>query len=280
MSEILPLKLANLNMTLKDSSRRKINVRIAAIIPARMASSRFPGKPLLDVQGLPMIEHVRRRAVRCREFSEVVVATCDQAIADVVARYGGRCLMTSPSHPAATDRVAEAARQLECTHVVNVQGDEILVLASDLARMAQAIQARPDVPAWNAVTPIEEAAELTDPSIVKCVTSVSGRILSCSRNYAALAPKLAAGWAPVKKILGILGYRRDFLERYLTLPRTPLETAEAVDQSRIIEHDVLLQGVEFSRGYPGINEPREVELVARYLAADPAQQQTLQEILA
>ena len=118
-------------------------VRIAAIIPARMGSSRLPGKPLIDVHGLPMVEHVRRRVLRCRGFSDVVVATCDREIAEVIERYGGRCLMTSPAHPAATDRVAEAMRQLDCTHVVNVQGDEILVLASDLERMVSAMEAEP-----------------------------------------------------------------------------------------------------------------------------------------
>ena len=108
------------------------HVRVAAIIPARMASSRLPGKPLLDIAGLPMIEHVRRRARRCRRFVEVVVATCDQEIAQAVKRYGGDVIMTSATHPAASDRVAEAMRHLDCTHVVNVQGDEILVLPEDL----------------------------------------------------------------------------------------------------------------------------------------------------
>ncbi|MDP3768387.1 MAG: NTP transferase domain-containing protein, partial [Dehalococcoidia bacterium] len=106
--------------------------KIAAIIPARMASSRFPGKPLLDVRGLPMVEHVRRRAELCGRFSDVVVATCDWEIAAAVERFGGRCVMTSASHPGATDRVAEAAAALDCTHVVNVQGDELLILPEDL----------------------------------------------------------------------------------------------------------------------------------------------------
>ena len=96
--------------------------RVAAIIPARMASSRFPGKPLLEVRGLPMVEHVRRRALLCKEFSEVVVATCDREIAVAVERHGGVVVMTSSAHKAASDRVAEAMEGLQCTHVVNVQG--------------------------------------------------------------------------------------------------------------------------------------------------------------
>lgn len=254
-------------------------VRVAAVIPARMGSSRFPGKPLLNVRGLPMVEHVRRRALRCGRFSEVVVATCDRAIAEAVERYGGRCIMTSAKHPAATDRVSEAARALSCTHVVNIQGDEILVLASDLERMVRAIEAEPAVPAWNAVTPLERAEELRDPSVVKCVVSVSGRLLYCSRDCSPLAGKVDGAFHPVRKVLGVLGYTRAFLESYRTLSRTPLEVAEAIDQSRMIEHDIVLRGVEFSRGYPGINEPDEVEVIEQYLREDPLQQAALEELL-
>lgn len=254
-------------------------IRVAAIIPARMASTRFPGKPLLEVRGLPMVEHVRRRTLLCEGFSEVVVATCDPEIAEVVRAYGGTCLMTSPGHPGATDRVAEAAEQVDCTHVVNVQGDEILVMASDLERMVQAIHADPAVPAWNAAASIEAGSELADPSIVKCAVAQSGRILFCSRQFSHLAATLKTGKAPIRKVLGILGFRRDFLRRYVTLPRTPLEVAEGIDQSRILEHDLVLQAVAFDHGYPGINEPQEVEIISRRLHEDPLQQAALHDIL-
>lgn len=254
-------------------------IRIAAIIPARMGSRRFPGKALLRVRGLPMIEHVRRRALRCRGFSDVVVATCDHEIAEVVEGYGGRCLMTSPDHSMASDRVAEAIRHLDCTHVVNVQGDEILILPDDLKKVVEAIEASPDVPAWNAVARIEREEELRDPSIVKCVVSVSGRILFCSRDFSWLAGKVEADFGPLRIILGILGYRRDFLERYGALSRSPLEVAETIDQSRVVEHDVPLQGIEFTKGYPEVNEPRDADAVEHVLSDDPAQQAMLQEIL-
>lgn len=254
-------------------------VRVAAIIPARMASTRFPGKPLLRIGDLPLVEHVRRRTLLCGAFSDVVVATCDREIAGVVERYGGRCIMTAPTHPAATDRVAEAAQHLACTHVVNVQGDELLVLSSDLERMVRAIETEPEIPAWNAVARIERTDELGDRAVVKCIVSVTGRILCCSRDFSSLAERLSAGYEPIRKVLGILGYSRAFLSRYAALARTPLEVAEAVDQSRILEHDVMLRGVEFSQGYPGINEPHEVEHVKRVLDEDPAQQAALQEIL-
>lgn len=254
-------------------------IRVAAIIPARMASSRLPGKPLLEVRGLPMVEHVRRRALLCRRFSEIVVATCDREIAQVVEQHGGRALMTSPEHPAATDRVAEAMQHVDCTHVVNLQGDELLVLPSDLETFVRAMEHQPHIPAWNALARIEEAAELSDHAVVKCAVSDSGRLLFCSRDFSRVPLAPDDGFEPLRRVLGILGYRRDFLERYGRLTRTPLERAEAIDQSRIIEHDVTLQGVEFTKGYPGMNEPRDVAVVERYLEEDPAQRAVLQEVV-
>lgn len=255
-----------------------MKARIAAIIPARMASRRFPGKPLLEIRGLPMVEHVRRRALLCREFSDVAVATCDREIAAAVERYGGRVIMTSTSHEAASDRVAEAMKHLDCTHVVNVQGDEILVLPVDLGVLTRAVADNAAESAWNAIARIDDTQELGDISVVKCVVSKSVRILYCSRDFSRLAVK-SDGFEPVRKILGILAYSCSFLERYARLERTPLELAEAVDQSRIIEHDVVLRGVEFSGGYPGINEPREVALVERYLNEDSRQKKIFAEIL-
>ena len=253
-------------------------IQVSAIIPARMGSSRFPGKPLLSVRGLPMVEHVRRRAVLSRAFARVVVATCDREIAEVVTAHGGAVVMTSSAHQAATDRVAEAMRSVDGSHVVNVQGDELLVLPEDLARMVAAISAGPAGSAWNAVAAIEREEELRDPSVVKCVVSRSERILFCSRDFSGL-PFRNGGFEPVRRILGILAYSRIFLERYGAMARTPLELLESIDQSRIVEHDVHLQGVAFRHGYPGINEPREVDMVERILDEDGRQRDVLAILL-
>ena len=225
-----------------------------------------------------MLEHVRRRAMLSMAFAEVIVATCDREIAEGIERFGGKVIMTSPAHPAATDRVSEAMQHVECTHVVNVQGDEILVLPNDLKKMVEAIVAEPSTSAWNAIATIDDRDELSDRSIVKCVVSRSNRILYCSRDFP-LLPFHKDGAGVVRKILGILAYERSFLDRYGRLERTPLETAESIDQSRIVEHDVFLQGVSFTHGYPGINEPREVPVVEGYLRQDPLQRAVLSEIL-
>ncbi|MCG3204376.1 MAG: 3-deoxy-manno-octulosonate cytidylyltransferase [Elusimicrobia bacterium] len=250
-----------------------MNVKVAAIIPARMASSRFPGKPLLPFQGLPMVEHVRRRVLLSGVFSDVVVAACDQEIKRAIESYGGRVMMTSPDHPGATDRVCEAARQLDATHVVNVQGDEILILPEDLKKMVDAIHENPAGPAWNAVAPIAEASELDDRAVVKCVVTQTNRVMFCSRIFSHLKSE------NVRIILGLLGYEKKFLLSYGKLSRTPLEIQESIDQNRILEHNIPLQGVEFLKGYPGINEPREVAMVEKYMQEDPRQIAVLEKIL-
>jgi 3-deoxy-manno-octulosonate cytidylyltransferase (CMP-KDO synthetase) len=249
-------------------------IRVAAIIPARMGSTRFPGKPLLQVQGLPMVEHVRRRTLLCKGFSDVVVATCDKEIEYAVKSYGGRVMMTADTHVAATDRVAEAADELDCTHVINVQGDEILVLPEDLARMIQSIHACPAGPAWNALAAIESAEDLATKSIVKCVVSATDRVMYCSRDFSRMPIK--SPFDPVRVILGILAYEKKFLLNYSRLTRT---AAESIDQNRLVEHDIALQGVNFTRSYPGINDAREAALVENYLKHDARQNTLLNQIL-
>jgi len=252
-------------------------VKIVAIIPARMASIRYPGKPLIEIEGLPMIEHVRRRTMLCQYFSEVIVATCDQVIFDVVSKYQGKVVMTSCKHIMASDRVAEAAKPLDCTHVINVQGDEPLVMPSDLERMIQSMQKLKDVPFWNATAPIEKEAELDESAIVKCVVSRNNKILYCSRNFKHL--HLKSPFEPVRKILGILGYRKESLLQFNSLPRTPLESTQSIDQSRIIENDYPLMSVSFKYGYPGINDTREEKIIHEIYNKDIIQKSILNKIL-
>ena len=263
---------------MKAAGRAAGGPRVLAIVPARLASTRFPNKPLVKVLGVSMLQHVVERVGASGSVHEVVVATCDVEIADTVRGFGGQVLMTSPAHQAATDRVAEAMARISCTHVVNVQGDEILVLPEDLTRMVEAIVREPEGAAWNALARIDTAEELNDRSIVKCVVSRSNRILFCSRDFSKL-PFAASGFEPARKILGILAYERACLESYGGLARTPLETAESIDQSRMVEYDIAVRGVDFSHGYPGINEPREVALVEGFMQQDARQREILARIL-
>ena len=253
--------------------------KIAAIIPARMASTRFPGKPLLKVCDLPMIEHVRRRTLLCKGFSEVIVATCDPEIVDVVESFGGKCIMTSDQHKVATERIVEAMQKLDCTHVVNVQGDEILILPQDLETMLATILENPQGPLWNAYASLQNLGELWETSIVKCILNKHEQFMFCARNFSNLPLPKDGSLPPAQMVLGILGYTRSFLEKFSLLEQTPLEILESIEQFRFLEYGFPVRGVKFTKNYPGINTPAEAKLVQEILAIDKIQQSILEKIL-
>lgn len=225
-----------------------------------------------------MIEHVRRRALLCQGFADVIVATCDADIAKTVEKFGGRVILTSDTHRVATERLVEAMASLNCTHVVNVQGDEMLVLPSDLDRMIAAVQQEPRASIWNAVAPVEAAGELKDTSWVKCILTKNGQILFCGRDmpYAKTADD---GWEPIYKVIGILAYSRAFLENFFSLQPTPLEKRESVEQLRFLEYGYSIESVRFEKGYVGVNVPHEMELVRKVLREDPVQREILKKVL-
>ena len=131
-------------------------MKIVAVIPAHLASVRFPRKILFQFHGLPMIEHVRRRALLSGAISDVYVATCDMEIAEAIRGFGGKVIMTANTHTNGTTRVAEAVKNIDCTHVMLLQGDEPLILPRHLDVFAQAIEVDPSGDSWNATGPIEE----------------------------------------------------------------------------------------------------------------------------
>ena len=157
-------------------------MNIIGVIPAHLASVRFPGKILFPFMGLPMIEHVRRRALLSRSLSEVIVSTCDDEIADVVRGFGGKVVMSANTHKNGTTRVAETLRDVDCSHVVLLQGDEPLLLPRHIDALTSAIKEHPAGDAWNATGPIENGDELDRHSFVKCVVSQTGRIIHCFRR--------------------------------------------------------------------------------------------------
>jgi CMP-2-keto-3-deoxyoctulosonic acid synthetase len=150
-------------------------------------------------------------------------------------------------------------------------------MPDDLSNMVESIHANPDGQYWNAIARIEKPEELADTAIVKCVVSNAGRILYCARDFTHL--KLNNTFEPVRKIIGVLGYTRESLLAFSKLSRTPLESTQSIDQSRIIEHEIHLMAVPFEKGYLGINDSREEILVKGILQSDPQQGSVLKKIL-
>jgi 3-deoxy-manno-octulosonate cytidylyltransferase (CMP-KDO synthetase) len=235
------------------------------IIPARFASSRFPGKPLAPIAGVPMLQRVYEGARRAKRLRDVLVATDDERIAEACRRFGARAVMTSPDHATGTDRLAEASRSLADAIVVNVQGDEPLIEGFVIDAAVAALEETPEAPIATVVHRAE-AADLADPNRVKVVLDRLGFALYFSR---APIPHLRE-WGeapPLWQHVGLYAYRRDFLERYVSLPATPLERAEGLEQLRALEHGHRIRAavVEGWRSVP-VDVPADVARVEALLA--------------
>lgn len=203
------------------------------IVPARHASTRFPGKPLVPIAGVPMLQRVVEGARSARELRDVIVATDDERIAEACARFGAPVVLTSPEHPTGTDRLAEVAAGLQDDVVVNVQGDEPLIEGFVVDAVVAALREAGDAPMATAAH-VMDPAGVDDPNRVKVVLDTQGHALWFSRSP---IPFHRSGPAPDwLQHVGLYAYRREFLLRYVGLPPTPAERAEGLEQLRALEH--------------------------------------------
>ena len=244
-------------------------MRVLAVIPARMASSRFPGKPLASILGLPMVEHVRRRVSLCPLIHDVVVATCDPEILEAVTACGGKAVMTASTHERGTDRIAEAARSIPCDIVLNVQGDEPLVRPEMFEPLLAPLLNEPDVLCTNLVTEIVAEEEFESTDVVKTVFDTQGNVIYFSREP--IPSRSKAGRMAFKKYkqLGIIAFRSDVLQRFATLPPTPLEKIESVDMMRLIEHGYPIRVVETRFQSIGVDTPADLAQAIETMKKDP-----------
>lgn len=234
------------------------------VIPARYASTRFPGKPLHLIAGKPLVRHVWERCRRAGLASGVVIATDDERIAEAARGFGAEVAMTRSDHPSGTDRLAEVAGQRpDATHFLNVQGDEPLVNPGLLDTMIAALRDTPGLPMITAASPLAEGPEIENPNIVKVVLTTTGDALYFSRSripYARNPPAL-----PCHRHLGVYGYSRDFLLRFVTWQPSPLETTESLEQLRALENGARLRVVITTDESPGVDTPEQALEVERRL---------------
>ncbi|MBK9139271.1 MAG: 3-deoxy-manno-octulosonate cytidylyltransferase [Verrucomicrobia bacterium] len=244
-------------------------MRILGIIPARYASTRFPGKPLHPIAGKPLVQHVVERCRLARSLADVIVATDDERIA-TVARGFCRVEMTSPDHPSGTDRIAEVMRRVEADAAVNIQGDEPLMDPAVVDAVAGALAG---AEMSTAATPLRDPADYDNPNVVKVVVSRAGRALYFSRRTIpylrdaasrSVTEQLAA--FPFLKHLGIYGYRRDTLLRLVGFPVSALEQAERLEQLRALENGICIAVVRVDHESVGVDVPADVERVLARLA--------------
>ncbi len=249
-------------------------MKITAVIPARYASTRFPGKALADIIGKPMIQHVYERTAQAALVGEVVVATDDQRIATVVKGFGGRVEMTSSEHETGTDRLAEVAGRLDAELIVNVQGDEPLIEPAMIDEAIRPLAEDPTIIMGTLKSRIKNLHDFLSPNVVKVVTDWEGFALYFSRSP---LPNFRDKWNDLKdekfssgkllcyKHVGLYVYRRDFLLQYAQMSPTYLELAEKLEQLRVLENGFRIKVMETGYDSIGVDTPADLEKVLERL---------------
>jgi 3-deoxy-manno-octulosonate cytidylyltransferase (CMP-KDO synthetase) len=241
-----------------------------------MASSRFPGKPLVSILGMPMIEHVRRRALLASGVDRVAVATCDEETKSTVEANGGVAIMTKDSHERCTDRVEEAMHTVPGSVVAMVQGDEPLLMPDAISQVVQPLLDDPALEVVNLLSPLERPEDYANPNIVKAVCDRDGNVIFLTRAPVPYFRQRIS--VPVFRQTGIMGFRTSFLARFSALAEGALERAESVDMLRALEHGIRIAGTV--AGYPtvGVDRPDDVAIVENALRTDRTQRELFKRI--
>ena len=232
--------------------------KTVAIIPARYSSKRFPGKPLAEIAGKPMIQHVWERAKQTPSIDQIFVATDDERILDTVRNFGGEAVLTSTEHETGTDRIVEVVEGISCRWVLNIQGDEPMILPEDLDRMIKQTKIIKGTKAATLIYKITDRAQLNDPNVVKVTVNLNNMALYFSRS---LIPYQSSGQSKHSRIwrhLGVYLFQRDFLIKYSQWPRSNLERSEQLEQLRILENGESLLCVEAENEGVGVDVPQDL----------------------
>lgn len=249
--------------------------RVLAIIPARWASSRFPGKPLANIVGVPMIQRVVKQAQKAKCITEVIVATDDSRIFDLVNKNGGIAIMTSAEHQSGTDRVAEVARDKDCDIVVNIQGDEPLMPPQNIEKVVEPLIEDTSISVASLKILIQNPKDLLNNRITKVVVDKFNSALYFSKapipwdrdKWSVNAGDVSNFSAPLWfKHIGLYAYRKNFLMEYSTLPASPLEKIEKLEQLRILENGFSIKMVETNLDSIGVDSAADIEIIEKQLA--------------
>ncbi|NLG15330.1 MAG: 3-deoxy-manno-octulosonate cytidylyltransferase [Lentisphaerae bacterium] len=232
-------------------------MKTIAVIPARYASTRFPGKPLALIAGVSMIQRCYENTCKCKRFDKVIVATDDQRIFGHVTQFGGKAVMTSENHQTGTDRIAEAIQGINADLIINVQGDEPMIPPSVLEELIDAmVESKADM--GTAAVPFDIAgADPNSPNAVKVVLDNKGFALYFSRS---LIPFPRTGGEPVQPLLhwGLYAYTRDFLQKFVAWPQSPLEKCEKLEQLRALENGARIMVIKTKHRSIGVDTPEDL----------------------
>jgi 3-deoxy-manno-octulosonate cytidylyltransferase (CMP-KDO synthetase) len=254
--------------------------KVVAIIPARYASTRLPGKPLIEIAGKPMILRVAERAKHAASINRVIVATDDERVFQAVANAGVEVVMTASDHATGTDRLAEVAAKLDAGIIVNVQGDEPLIEPSTIDAAVAPLLADQSIVMSTTCEPIESVEDALKSNVVKVVVDHDSFALCFSRNPIPFPRAAVMEHGSIKAALrarpellrtfnkhtGLYAYRRDFLLAYAKLPPTPLEQCEMLEQLRALEHGYKIKVVAVNHRSIGVDTPEDLKLVRRMIS--------------
>jgi 3-deoxy-manno-octulosonate cytidylyltransferase (CMP-KDO synthetase) len=243
-------------------------MNVAAVIPARMGSTRYPGKPLCDIHGMTMIEHVYRRTRMSDAVDETYIATPDEKIKQETESFNGEVIMTG-SHPRATDRVAEAARDLDADIIVVMQGDEPLVYPNMLDDAIEPVRDEDNIKVTNLAKPILKEAEYRDPNNVKVVVDENRNALYFSRSPIPHIHKGNYEEAPVYHQVCVIPFEREFLFNFTSMKETDIERIESVDMLRLLENGYDVRLVKTDRQTYPIDTPEDHKKVNKIMSEDP-----------
>ena len=243
-----------------DVSPEHGHVKVVAVIPARWASVRFPGKPLALLAGKPVIVHVCEQAKKAKHVQRIIVATDDARIVDVVTAAGFEARLTRADHVNGTSRIAEVAASLNADIIVNVQGDEPRIEPELIDFAIEAlIKAGPSVPVSTVASPFMPGEDVNDPNLVKVVVGANGRALYFSRSRIPFHRVGATSAVEPLKHVGLYVYRREFLPIFLALAPTPLELTEQLEQLRVLENGHAIAVAIGNARFHGVDTPQQLE---------------------
>ena len=243
---------------------------IGIVIPARLDSERLPGKVLKDFLGMPMIEHVWRRAQLTNPLLETVIATDSSEIKKTAEKFGANCILTSKDHKNGLSRVGEIVDVLKWDHYLVLQADEILIEPESLNLLARTTLSNSKYQFFNLITKLEKLEEIGDVNIVKCITREDNSIITMARKSNSTAPELQQ-MEYTNKICGVYSCSKNLLNELVNTPRQRIERSESIEQMRVIEIGQDILGVSINKNFPSVNTTNEAVLVLNLLQTNNTQ---------
>ncbi|MGE3609182.1 MAG: 3-deoxy-manno-octulosonate cytidylyltransferase [Bacteriovoracaceae bacterium] len=238
--------------------------KVIGLIPVRLESTRLPEKPLKDICGLPMIVHVYKRTIMAKSLDDVYVVTDNKKIAEMIEAHGGKCIMTGTHHETGSDRINEAAEKIDCDYVVNIQGDEALVDPKDIDTIVNAVVNDSKVEIGLLVTPFKK---YNSPSDIKTVVDLNNNVMYFSRSDIPSTSRTPN--ALMLKAYHIVPFKKEFLKKFASWEKTPLEKIEYIEYMRVLEHGHKIKTVKVDSDAVSVDTQDDLDFVRSKMPTDP-----------